>query len=120
MRQAANGLIAMPVNTSAVPKRTNRWRPRLNTIVALLILGSLAYCTSLYATAEKRVSRVCAMLTPGMNYDAVDRIATANGMSAPQHAPTSDVVESATFGRYGCRLRFKDGVLQTSSYEFQD
>ncbi len=105
---------------SAAPKRENPWSRRASTIAGLFILGGVAYCTSLYVTAERRVSRVCAKLTPGMDFDAVDKIATANGMSAPQRASTSYVVESATFGRYGCRLQFKDGSLQSSTYDFQE
>ena len=99
-------------------KGMGRWRRVLNATGGVLLLGSMGYCVSLYATAEQRVSRVCAMLTPGMNFDAVTAIAAAHGMNAPSNSSTAFVVESATFGRYGCRLQFQDGLLQSSTYEF--
>ncbi len=105
---------------TVIVESRNRWWRWLSAVVGLLILGGVAYCTSLYATAESRVSGVCAKLTAGMDFDAVARIAAANGMNTPQRALTSYVVESATFGRYGCKLQFEDGVLRSSTYEFQD
>jgi hypothetical protein len=86
-----------------------------------MALSGLGYCTSLYITAERRISQVCSEFTPGLTVAAAAKIAEAHGMNAPRNgASTAYVVEAATFGRYGCRLEFKNDTLQSSAYEFQD
>jgi hypothetical protein len=97
------------------------WRRRLSATVGLLALSGLGYCTSLYFTAEGRISQVCAQFTPGLTVAAVTRIAEAHGMNAPRSGASTDyVVESATFGRFGCKLEFKEDILQSATYDFQD
>jgi hypothetical protein len=96
------------------------WRRRLNTIGGLAILGSMAYCTGLYATAESRVSRVCAKFTRGMDLPTATTIAKSHDMNAPRDAPVTFVAEIATFGRHACKLEFKEGILERSTYGFQD
>jgi hypothetical protein len=96
------------------------WRRDLN-VAGLLVLGGLGYCTSLYFTAETRIGRVCSEFTPGQTAAATAKIAEAHGMNAPRSSPsTAYVVESATFGRYGCKLEFREDILQSSTYEFHD
>ena len=110
----------MSGNLSSAPKRHNRWRRRLSVAGGLIIVGGVTYCASLYATAEKRVSQVCEQLLPGMDFDTVANIAAAHGMNGPTRGSTTYVVESATFGRHGCKLQFNDDLLQSSAYEFHD
>jgi hypothetical protein len=92
----------------------------LITVAGITVFGGLCYYVGLYVSVEKRVSAVCARFTPGLNVAAAARIAEAHGMNAPRNAPTTYVVEAATFGRYGCKLVFKEGVLESSTYEFRD
>ncbi len=71
-------------------------RQAANTVIGILILGSLAYCGYGYATAEQRVRALCAEISPGMS------------------------IESRTFGRYGCRVDTENGVVKRSAFSFAD
>ncbi len=96
------------------------WLQVLSTIAGITAVGGGLYYIGLYTSAEKRVSGICAKFTPGLNVTAAAKIAEAYGMSAPRNTPTTYVVETATFGRYGCKLEFKDGILERSTYDFRD
>lgn len=102
-------------------RRPGSWRRRFKLAGIIVILGGMAFCTGLFATAEWRVSRVCARFTPGIDVTAAATIARDHGMNTPRPGvSTTYVMESATYGRYGCKLQFKDGVLESATYEFHD
>jgi hypothetical protein len=103
----------------ANPKARKRTRI-LALVVGVLFLGSIVYYFNLYATAEKRVSQACLEFLPGSSVSEATQVATSHGMNAPRPgASIAYVVESKTFGRHGCKLVFTDGVLASSTYDFQ-
>jgi|SRR5580704_11322621 hypothetical protein len=96
-------------------------RQAANTAVGILILGSLAYCGYAYATAEQRVRALCAEITPEMSIDSLRSVAASHGMTYPSHdSGVNYLVESRTFGRYGCRVDTENGVVKRSAFSTAD
>jgi hypothetical protein len=97
-------------------------RQAANTAVGILILGSLAYCGYGYATAEQRISALCAEISPGMSIDSLRSFAASHGMNypIPHDSGVNYLVESRTFGRYGCRVDTENGVVKRSAFSTAD
>jgi hypothetical protein len=93
-------------------------RQAANTAVGILILGSLAYCGYGYATAEQRIGALCAEISPGTNIDSLRSFATSHGMKypSPNDSGVNHLVESRTFGRFGCRVDTENGVVKRSAF----
>ncbi len=90
-------------------------------MVGVAMLGGLAYYISFYFTAERRVGAVCSQFSPGIDVAEAMRVAKTNGMNSPQLVNSvAHVVETVTFGRYGCKLQFSDGRLTNATYDFRD
>ena len=96
-------------------------RQAANTVFGILILGSLAYCGYGYATAERRVRALCAEINPGMSIESLRFFATSHGLKYPsQDSGANYLIESRTFGRYGCRVDTENGVVKRSAFSFAD
>jgi hypothetical protein len=96
-------------------------RQATNTAVGILILGSLAYCGYGYATAEQRVRALCAEISPEMSVDSLRSFAASHGLKHPsQDSGVNYLVESRTFGRYGCRVDVENGVVKQSAFSTTD
>jgi hypothetical protein len=96
-------------------------RQAANTFLGILILGSLAYCGYGYATAERRVRALCAEISPGMSIEWLRSFADLHGLkNPPQQSGQSYLVESRTFGRYGCRVDTENGEVKYSTFSFAD
>jgi hypothetical protein len=94
-------------------------RGTLNAVAGLMILASLTYCSYGYLTAEGRVKAKCASIPAGSDLSALREFANAHGLTAPSgHSEVEILVETRTFGRYGCRVYVKDGVVQSVQYEY--
>jgi len=71
--------------------------------------------------AEQRVRALCAEISPGMSIDSLRSFAASHGMKYPsQRSGVNYLVESRTFGRYGCRVDTENGVVKRSAFSFAD
>jgi hypothetical protein len=94
-------------------------RTVVNSAVGLALVGGISYCVYGYATAQARVRAECAEIQIGSNLASLEEFARAHGLNGPSGA--ADVIylgESRTFGRYACKVRMKDGAVQTAQYDF--
>lgn len=92
----------------------------LNSIVGFLLFGALGYVVSGYATAEKRVAALCADIKPGTTAEALRKFAHVHGLRAPRGEGINHLVETKTFGRYGCRVVVDNQLVKESRYDFAD
>ncbi len=96
-------------------------RQAINTVAGLAFLGGLAYCSYGYFTAESRVKATCAAIPVGLTLQSLTQFASSHGLSAPSGRVDSEfLVETRTFGRYGCRVHMKNGVVALAEYNFED
>lgn len=94
----------------------------------LAVLGvavtGVAFCSLNFMTAESRVRKLCEQMPPGMTIEALLRFARANDLgpafSVSQDSGTRYLVESGTFGRFGCRVEIGAGRVRSSAYHFSD
>jgi hypothetical protein len=83
----------------------------------VVIVGRWGHRAIMDATAEKRVTKVCVALTPGMSMADVLDFADSHGMYKPPYGATLYFMgEKASSNHYGCRLEFREGILQSSIY----
>ncbi len=95
-------------------------RQILNTIGGLLLLGGLGYYVYGFASAESRLTSRCAEIKPGISIEALREFALAHGLRAPRGEGVNYLVETKTFGRYGCRVIVENQAVEESRYDFAD
>jgi hypothetical protein len=96
-----------------------RW---LGGVIGIVLLGSIAYYGYSAATAERRVTALCAQIPMGQRPESANAFFKAHGF----HGTLSDqdgvryLVEIRTFGRYGCKVTVKNGVIHAAEFNFAD
>jgi hypothetical protein len=56
-----------------------------------------------------------------MSIDSLRSVAASHGMTYPSHdSGVNYLVESRTFGRYGCRVDTENGVVKRSAFSTAD
>lgn len=91
-----------------------------NLMIGLLIVGSISYCSYSFGSAESRMRQTCGE-TFGMSVAALSAFAKEHGLNLPhQESGVIFMVESKTFGRWGCRVTLEKGVVQSAEYNFAD
>jgi len=99
----------------------NSVRQNINWIFGVALIGSMSYCTYNFASAENRVRNLCSEIQPGMTVNAVRDFALAHGLGpAPHESGVNFLVESKTFGRYGCKINVEAGLVKVVEYNFSD
>jgi hypothetical protein len=98
---------------------TNR-RRILNSIGGLLLLGALGYFVYGYATAERRLKGLCGNIKAGTSSEALREFALAHELRPPRGDGINYLVETKTFGRYGCQVTVENQVVKESRYGFAD
>ena len=97
-----------------------KWRRVANAGFGLIMLGLFSYYVWLFSTAERRVTSKCSEVAVGMSRQDVERFAAANGLRKPSaRGSTTFIVEEATYGRFGCRIEWRNDLVVTSVYDFQ-
>ncbi|WP_256415461.1 hypothetical protein [Acinetobacter sp. 5862] len=92
-----------------------------NLITALLIVGSISYCSYSFGSAESRMRQTCSEITSGMSVVALSAFAKEHGLNLPrQESGVIFMVESKTLGRWGCRVTLEKGMVQSAEYNFAD
>jgi hypothetical protein len=91
-------------------------------LVGLLLLVMIALFVRNMFTADRRVRAECEMLTPGMTVNDLNTFAETHGLAPPvtKQSGTAIVVESKTFGRYGCRVELDAGRIKNVSFDASD
>lgn len=92
----------------------------LNTMGGLLLLSGLGYYVYGFASAESRLVARCAEIKPGTSIEALRKFALSHGLRAPRGEGINDLVETKTFGRYGCRVTVENQVVKESRYDYAD
>jgi hypothetical protein len=84
------------------------------------MLVALAYYFYGYASAERRLRATCALIQPGASLPELAVFARDHGLSEPHalYNPTY-LMETRTFGRYGCRVEIEGDHVRTSTYVFR-
>lgn len=101
--------------------KMNKSRKLLNVIGGILILAGLSYCSYNFISAEARVRSVCKQIKPGMTVEQLRQFALLKGMAPePKESGTSFIVETKTYGRYGCTVITDGGYVKESTYNFAD
>jgi hypothetical protein len=96
-------------------------RHALNVIVGGVILGAIAYFSYIFLSAENRVREACAEVKPGMTLAGLRAFAELHGMRKPTRDTGIDfLVETKTFGRFGCKVTLESGVVWKAEYNFAD
>lgn len=90
-------------------------------IAGILFVGGLACFSYLFGTAESRVRHICGQVTPGMSFSALRSFAETNGLSRPyQESGMNFLVETKTFGRWGCKVVLENGAVKNVEFNFSD
>jgi len=101
----------------------NRWLKNSirNFIAILIVIGGTSYCTYNFSTAEKRVKKLCSKIERGFKYSELVEFALKNGLGPePKQSGLSIIVESKTFGRWGCLIELERGVVKNVEYNYAD
>ena len=84
------------------------------------MLGSIGYYVYGYVTAASRLKALCGAIQPGMSANALRDFAIMHGLRSAQGDGVNYLVETRTFGRYGCRVMVENQVVTESRYNFSD
>jgi hypothetical protein len=96
-------------------------RRLLLVFVLLGVLWTGAYYTYGYLTAATRIAALCAEVRPGMTILELRRFGIRHGLIGKTvDTGVIHLVESRTFGRYGCRIALKKGIVTESAYHRAD
>ena len=95
-------------------------RGLLMTLALFLLLGTGHYFFNL-REAGTRVRALCAQITPGMGLESLQALARQHGLGPrlPREG-LQYLVETRSFGRHGCRVLVKAGVVEESVYNVAD
>lgn len=90
-------------------------------IAGILFIGGLVYFSYLFGTAESRVRHICGEVAPGMSFSTLRTFAAANGLSRPyQESGVNFLIETKTFGRWGCKVVLETGAVKNAEFNFAD
>lgn len=90
-------------------------------LFTLLTIGGAAYYIYGFATAERRIKEVCSQIKPGMSMSQLQTFGVEHGlMRAHNKSGINYLMESRTYGRYGCKVVLEAGVVKDAEYNFAD
>lgn len=95
------------------------FRKIVNQMGLLALVGGISYCSYNFASAEKRLRATCAQIQPGMTVDQLNQFRVDHGLGPmpPKSSGTAFLVERKTFGRYGCKVNMKDGLVTEAEFD---
>lgn len=94
----------------------------INALLGLTIVTVISYYVYGFSTAEGRVKETCNQIQPGMSFAELNAFSAERGL-APRPRIESGInflVESRTFGRYGCKVLLERGVVKETEFNFAD
>ena len=87
----------------------------------MILIGGMSYCTYNFSTASQRVKKLCCEIEAGMQHSELIQFALKNGLGPqPKKTGVSYIVESKTFGRWGCKVELENGVVDKVEYTFSE
>jgi hypothetical protein len=96
-------------------------RQMLNLSGALIIAIFGGYWFYIFRGAETRVKQFCAEIIPAMPVSDLEKFSVEHGLKLlRKESETSYLVESKSFGRWGCKVTIENGVVKNSEYIFND
>jgi hypothetical protein len=91
----------------------------LNLVFGFVLVGGISFCSHNFASAEGRVRELCSEIRPGMSGTELREFAVQHGLGPrPPEAGVAYIVESKTFGRFGCKVLLEGGVVKAAEYSF--
>ena len=94
---------------------------RVLSAIGILLLAVFGYQFYIFATAEERVRQLCVQITPGMPLKELKVFAAEHDLLSPMDQPgVYPMVEQKSYGRWGCLVEIKEGVVKSSEYRFSD
>ena len=95
---------------------------RILKVIGVLILASASYVFYSFISAEGRLKEVCGQIKPGMPVAELRAFGKKHGLGpgAPGESGVHFLVESRTFGRYGCTVILEAGIVKDAKYNFAD
>jgi len=86
-----------------------------------MLVGMVSYCSYGYMSAEGRLRGLCAEIKPGMSLADLQAFSLQHGLRSPTNkAGINYLVETRTFGRYGCAVLIEGGIVKESKYNYAD
>ena len=95
---------------------------RILKVICVLVLSSTSYVFFSFISADGRLKKVCSQIKPGMPVAELRAFGKKHGVG-PQPSGESGVhymVESRTFGRYGCKVTLEAGIVKSADYNLAD
>ncbi|MCX7066434.1 MAG: hypothetical protein NTW85_01870 [Methylococcales bacterium] len=96
----------------------------MNTIVKIifgLLIMSGSYYSYNFATAETRVRELCGQIKSGMTISELRTFGIEHELLRPRNeSGINYMVESKTYGRYGCKVLLEAGIVKNAEYTFAD
>lgn len=94
------------------------------TVAALVgagLLFGVSFCAYNFLSAETRVRGLCPQITPGQPVAELRAFALSHGLHPEPHEDgVNFLMESRTFGRFGCKVTLQRGLVLQSEYTFSD
>lgn len=88
---------------------------------AIALALGVGFCTYNFGTAERRVKELCPQIRPGMALAELRSFARQHGLGpGDPREGLNFLVERKSYGRHGCRVAVKSGLVQESSYLHND
>lgn len=88
-------------------------------VVSAVMAVGVSYYGYNFLGAEERVRRLCSQIQPDMPVARLREFASAHGLSPlPPDSGVGYIVESKTFGRFGCKVLLEGGVVKEAEYNF--
>lgn len=85
------------------------------------MLACISYFTYPFFGVERRVRDICLEIKPGMPIDELKALALRSGLTQPhQSSGVVFLVETRSFGRWGCQVVLEAGRVTQSDYDFAD
>jgi len=96
-------------------------RKTINTLFGVTILVGISYCSYNFLSAESRMRAVCNQIQQGMTVKQLQEFVSIHGLiPQPKKSGTSFVVETKTYGRFGCKVITEAGFVKEAKYIFAD
>ena len=95
---------------------------RILKVIGVLMLASASYVFYSFITAEGRLKEVCGQIKPGMPVAELRAFGKKHGLGpgATGESGVQFMVETRTFGRYGCTVILEAGIVKDAKYNFAD
>lgn len=89
----------------------------VNIVGGFVVIFIIGYYVYSFIGAESRVRNLCGKISIGMSINSLNSYAKSVGLGPSVHGSgTNFLVESKTFGRYGCEVEVDRGIVTSVKY----